>query len=338
MSANRYQVSLKWLLWLYLTIPLCLLIQLVDSLLLDQSLQQRLPTDPNQVFIYNLFFGTPHILASSLILIGNREYSRFYQKNLLLASAAIIAFLCLGALFLSYKLLFIIIATMSIVHVIKQQVGIGNMTCRLSGISYQLWVWTGITAGAVIFNGIFIRSLFTPPQIQTMEQALWVLLIPFAVLTMIQHKNVRHKKGGIGFLWANFGLVAAPAYLYFQEYYFLAVLAPRIIHDLTAFTVYTVHDQNRHSPAPQNRLFHFARQYQLPVVLITPVLALALAYFLQHHLDGIVSALASNLLQTSIHISLALGLVSFCNLLHYYTETFTWGSGSPYRKHMSFKV
>lgn len=336
MSTDRRPVSLKWLLSLYLIIPLCVLTQLLDAGIFGGILQQQLPADPQQVFIYNFLFGTPHILASSLILVTNNEYRRFYHKNLIVASALIIGFLSLGAFFLSYKFLFIIIATISIAHVIKQQVGIGNISCRLSGSSYQLWVWSGIAAGAIIFNIIFIRSLFTPTQIQVMEQVMLMLLICFAALTLLQHKNIQRKEGA-RFLWANFSLVAVPAYLYFQDYFFLAVLAPRIIHDLTAFTVYVVHDHNRHYQAPQNTLFRFAQKYRFPVVLITPVVAILIAYLVQYHLDGLVSAVASNLLKTSIQVSLALGLISFCNLFHYYTETFTWGSGSPYRKYVPFK-
>lgn len=336
MLADRQPVSLTWLLGLYVIIPLCVLIQLLDTGVWGGILQQTLPADPNQVFIYSFLFGTPHILASSLILVSNREYRRFYHKNLLIASALIIGFLTLGALFLSYKFLFIIIATISIAHVIKQQVGIGNISCRLSGVTYQLWVWSGIAAGAILFNAIFIRSLFTPPELQGMETALWLLLIGFAALTLVQQQKIKRKEG-TRFLWANFCLVAVPAYLYFQNYYFLAVLAPRIVHDLTAFTVYVVHDHNRHHAKPQNSLFHLAKKFHLPVVLITPVIAIMIAYFLQYRLDGLVSQVASNLFETSIPISIALGLVSFCNLLHYYTETFTWGSGSPYRQYVPFK-
>src|SRR5688572_28661232 len=92
-SSTPFRVSFKFLLRLYLAIPLCLCAYAVDQIFLDGLFVKTFPDVPEGYFFIGLLFGLPHIVASNLILATNKEYMVFYKNHLLIVSAAIIFFL-----------------------------------------------------------------------------------------------------------------------------------------------------------------------------------------------------------------------------------------------------
>ena len=61
-------------------------------------------------------------------------------------------------------------------------------------------------------------------------------------------------------------VMALQAGLFYAEgYLFLAILGPRLVHDVTAFTFYIVHDMNRHGADPRNHLYRLASKLGLGV-------------------------------------------------------------------------
>jgi len=63
---RKLTVSFRLLLGLYSIIPLCLALQNVRWLVLARILRENLlPTRPTHFLLFQILFGTPHILASS---------------------------------------------------------------------------------------------------------------------------------------------------------------------------------------------------------------------------------------------------------------------------------
>jgi hypothetical protein len=123
---------------------------------------------------------------------------------------------------------------------------------------------------------------------------------------------------------------------YGHGYAFLAILGPRLVHDITAFTFYITHDVNRHGSNSPNLVYRVAGKLGIGVFWIIPVLAVLLTYLLGRY-DGYLNDLAKK-----VGYDLAYGatfiVVGYLGLLHYYTEAFTWRRDSPYRRYFSFSA
>jgi hypothetical protein len=141
---------------------------------------------------------------------------------------------------------------------------------------------------------------------------------------------------GVIFLWANTLLVMVSLFVYSQEYYFLAILMPRLVHDMTAYSFYVSHDVNRHGENPQNALFRLANRCHLPVALVLPLLSFLLTFLLQSYGDEWVNFILQTLFSTQVYKAITVGLIGYLALMHYYTESFVWAAGSPLRRYIRF--
>lgn len=330
-SSLAHTVSFRTLLWFYAVIPLCLLAFLLDYCVLDYALRDNLPSFPQDHIILNSVFGLPHILASSAILLSCPDYYQHYKNRLWIASILIMAALVFSATTLSYAAMFFIIAGISAAHLLRQQFGIGNILCHMSGPWYTIWCWSSIVTAILVYNCMFQHSVFSQSQMALLEASIVLLLSLHVSLTLYWHQKIKQLdiKARL-FLWGNCLMICIAAGLYFADYYFFAALAPRVIHDITAFYIYVTHDKNR--------LIHTrptaARHVQW--VMAWPLVFIVAAYLLLYQLDHSLQWIALNLFNSDTPIKIALGLITFLNLFHYYTETFTWGKTSPYRQHLSF--
>jgi hypothetical protein len=109
-NPKKLAVSFRLLLSLYSIIPICLALQLIDNEFWQGYLKTRLPSSPTHFILFQILFGTPHIIASAIVLASNSDYVKFYKRKLLWMSAAIICFFGLGSLFIPYRVLYILVA------------------------------------------------------------------------------------------------------------------------------------------------------------------------------------------------------------------------------------
>ena len=331
-----HTVSFRTLLWFYAVIPFCLLAFLLDYCVLGFTLRDNLPTFPQDHIIINSVFGLPHILASTAILIGCRDYYQHYKRRLWAACAIILAALLICAQTLSYSAMFFIIAGISAAHLLKQQFGIANMLCRMSGPWYTIWSWSSILAAILVYNCMFQHSIFSSNQLVLLETSILLLLSLHLSITFYWHVRIKQQGAkALLFLWGNCLLIGIATGLYFADYYFFAALAPRVIHDITAFYIYITHDKNR---LIQNRLIQNRKTVpkQVRWVAAWPLGFIIMAYCLLYQLDHSLQWVALELFGSDKPIKIALGLITFLNIFHYYTETFAWGKDSPYRQHVGF--
>ena len=103
-------------------------------------------------------------------------------------------------------------------------------------------------------------------------------------------------------------------------YTLFVILIPRVIHDLTAYTVYITHDRNRNRQGRINPLYRLTGGGRLSPLLLLPALSIAIAFVLSSH-------------QHYPVISIAILTVSF---LHYYFEGFIWRGPNPHRNYVNF--
>ena len=332
---RKLTVSFRLLLGLYAIIPLCLVLQMVDGWFWHGFLRENLPSRPTHFLLFQILFGTPHILASTLVLVSNTEYLKFYQRNILLMTAAIAIVFGVGSLFIPYQVFYVLVAAWTVYHVLKQQHGVARGVCRLPSWAFYLLLWLSVAAGLFVYIGIFLKNSLDAQQTEWIKQIAG-LLCAGLVLSAIYCQRYVTTAFGKWFLWSNIFLVISSFYLYLQQYYFLAILAPRLVHDATAYIFYVTHDYNRHHNHPQNFIYRYAARCNVHIFIVLPVCSFVLAFVLQAYGDNIVSAITEFFFGVEIRKAITLGLLGYLALMHYYTEAFTWKQESPYRRFIAF--
>ena len=334
---NKLAVSFRLLMGLYAIIPLCLLLKWLDGRYWDAYLLQHLPSSPTHYVLLQILFGTPHIVASAILLTSNREYLVFYKTKILAMTAIIIVFFGLGSLVIPYRMLYLITACWTVYHVLKQQHGIGKGVCRLPPWAFYLLLWISVAAGIFIYVGIFLKNSLEPQHAEWIRQIAAVLTALLVVASIACQGRVQTTFGKY-FMWSNTLLIVSSFYMYTQHYYFFAILIPRLVHDATAYIFYITHDYNKHHEHPRNWLYQYAARCNLHVFIVLPVVSFALTFLLQAYGDDLVNLITNTLFDTEIYKAITLGLLGYLALMHYYTEAFVWAAGSPLRQYIRFKL
>ncbi|WP_404359748.1 hypothetical protein [Methylotuvimicrobium sp. KM1] len=334
-SDDRLKVSFRFILGFYAIIPICLLVEWFDILLWQGSLREMLPSRPEHFLLFQLLFGTPHIIASALILTANREYFGYYRHRIMMMTLVLAVFFGIGGLFIPYRVFYIMVAAWTVYHVLKQQHGIARGVCKLPTWPYRLMLGLSVAAGLLIYLGIFLKNSLEPEQADWLSHIAGTLTLALLLATIWCQRYVTTGLGKL-FLWANTMLVVSTYYLFVQQYYFLAILAPRLVHDATAYSFYVTHDYNRHGRQARNFIYRWAQVCNIPVLLVLPLLSFGAALLLHQYGDAAVEFLTEFLFGVEIRKAVSLGVIGYLALLHYYTEAFTWKNDSPYRKFIAF--
>jgi hypothetical protein len=332
-SPEPMSISFRLLLGIYLILPVCLAACLVDRFALGSALLRALPRSPGHFFLFAIFFGTPHIVASTVILATNKEYFLLYRRRLAILTLAIVALAAAGRAALPFEALYAVVATATIVHVVRQQIGIGNAAGRADGAAYEVWSLLLIVSSVVLFNAIFLNGAFSAPQLRWAGRSLVVFALSILAAAALAHPRVPSRTGKY-FLWANTAMTLSSFIFYLRGYVFFAVLGPRVIHDVTAFVFYVAHDHNRNLERPLNWLYRLLGKARIGAVVAVPALAVLLTWFLERRADGYLAFLTTRVLGLRIQGAIAGGFVGYLGLVHYYTEAVTWKAGSPYRRYI----
>lgn len=330
----RKAVSFRVLLALYAIIPVCIALQLLDSVFWQHTLQQNLPSSPNHFILFQFIFGTPHIVASSIILLGNPDYLKFFKPKLVRMTLILAVLFGIGSLFLPYRFFYVLVAAWTVYHVLRQQLGIVRNLCKLPIWAFNLLLWQSVAAGLLVYLGIFLKNSLGQPQVEWLQHAAGALCLGLLFSSFLCQRFLPQVLGR-WFLWANTLLVLSSYYLYVHQYYFLAILVPRLVHDATAYIVYVTHDYNKHGSHPQNALYRVGRQLNLPVWVVLPLFSFGLAFVLQNYGDAVINQL-TQIWGFGPGKAVTVGLIGYLALMHYYSEAFTWKQGSPYRKYIAF--
>jgi hypothetical protein len=313
MQENTFKLNKRWLLSLYLLLPITLAVVAVDSMWLGGRLRDALPANPETLPIFTYVFVLPHIVSSSVILM-DREYLKHFGRRLAIAGLVILV-LAVGMVRGQYQaLLYGLFNLYTIYHVVQQQFGITRMLCRYRRWEHYLWSGSGLLlmSWAIIAHSV--------PTLRTIAPSDWVMAVALLTSPLLLWATARlnkHSSSRLGsyYLWANTALVGSTLLCYWTGYFFFMLLVPRLLHDFTAFSFYIVHDANRNQVTPHNRVFAVLRRTRIPLPFLTPLVSILLA-----------APITANTMHTPIQV-----LFMFLTMLHYYTEGITWKSGSPHR-------
>ena len=152
---QQLAVSFRFLLSLYAIIPFCLVLELLDRYGFNSALREMLPNSPTHFLLFQVLFGTPHIIASNILLVSHSEYLQAFKTKIIGMSLFIIVFFGIGSLFIPYWALYILTACWTVYHVLKQQHGIAKAVCRLPNWAFYLQLWLAWVQGFLLISAFF---------------------------------------------------------------------------------------------------------------------------------------------------------------------------------------
>jgi hypothetical protein len=306
------------LLSIYLVVPVAFALVLCDLFVFGGRLRRALPHHPDQIAFFTIFFNLPHIVASHLIF-ADRQYLVHYRRQLLgfsLGLAVVTPILYV----LAQPVLVVAALLYTYFHVLSQQIGLTGAQLRTADRSFVAWKWTMILVGV----GGYVCSI--EPNVPGQKVRAWfalgalVLIVPSFFLAARLHRLAK-SEGPRRYLWANQAMICGMLVFALIGYPFFAVLMARVVHDLTAFYVYGVHDHNRHAAGIRgNLLYRVSGALGIPTFVLGPVVAIGIAFVVMRLLPTMAS----------------LWTVYVLSAFHYYLEGVVWKRGTPHRAHASF--
>lgn len=368
-SPVNYAVNSRWLLALYSVIPISLLAVLLDHLFFDFRLRELLPSNPASLVIWAVIFNFPHI-TSSLITLIDDEYIPFYRQRFLKILLIIIA----AVLFLNFAvpflfpglpsaivmaLFFAFYASYTMYHVLSQQFGVGMILMKKpSGTAaYERWRWTGAIAASFMYGMVFAEPVLKPIALYgysayNIAAACAAVFIALSTAQGLVLTKGSQRLLGTWYVYSNVAMLLATFALLMLGYGFFVIAIPRIVHDITALSIYSVHDQNRNSVKQHNYIYRALSFLHVPPVILCTVLAVIVANFIQcgaflfdswlgfqsdsecaisHYYTP---ATAENPLPHSMQLWLQ--ILFICGFFHYYIEGFVWKRDAIHRHAIKF--
>jgi hypothetical protein len=319
-----FKISRSLLLGLYSIIPIAVAVVLLDIFFFNGALKGKLPHSPDDLLVFAVFFNLPHIVASSLCF-ADVEYLKYYRLRIIAPILIVLGSLVFFPTLFLNPVFSAAVYLWTVIHVIGQQFGMIRLMGKNSSKLLGLWKWVAIALGAVVYFGTYVSGAQIGHTDEWVRKATllggWTLAVPFSWLAWKIYSKAESELGKRSVL-GNFAMMLSVVVLYQLGYSFFLVLIPRVIHDLSAFIFYTAHDLNRNRFHTPNLVYRALRATGLPMRLLSPSIAIAIALPLTYyyHRDVIWAYKAAIAL----------------TLFHYYTDRFVWKNGSPLRQSISF--
>jgi hypothetical protein len=310
------KASRALLLGLYAIVPLSLGIMLLDVALLGGWLKRALPSTPESLLVFSLFFNLPHIAASAVTFV-DRDYLARYGRRVTSAALGIAALIAAFPGLVDLPVFNAALYLWTVVHVVGQQFGMTRLMGRVPESAHRPWRWSGFVLATLIYFGSVADEMLPRGGERLVHAACWMA---FPVFLYFSVKVIRAIEGSRArsYALANVAMMATVLAAYSLGFAFFVVLIPRVLHDLSAYVFYVSHDANRNAREPRNSVYRALSFTGIPAWALGPLVSLAIAAPLTLHADE----------SWSIRIAVAL------TLFHYYTDGFAWKNGSPHRDHI----
>jgi hypothetical protein len=318
-SHKQLAISYNGLIAIYAIIPICLLVILIDHLFLHHQLRRHLPRNPEEIFFYLIIFDLPHIMASFFTLI-DRDYITFYKPQLLIG-IPLLAIMAIVLPQIHYTLATLVFVIWAISHFVFQQAGIAAMMMR--GRNRKLffsWQWLAIAIIVIAYISNNYQWIDMGITTQMRNHIILSLIGVYTLLSFFAGHRSSMIKGTI-YYWATYLIPVSASLCLIWNYPLFAVFIPRFIHDVTAFVFYSIHDHNRNREKTPNYLYRIFAPFKIPIVWLSPILAIIIAYPLKHNVFFVPS----------------FSLYLFAGFFHYYMDIFEWRRGTIHRQQLIFK-
>ena len=308
-------ISKKYLLAVYIILPILFLVFLGDIFLFNSALLPYMGLTSMVLPLYLLFFELPHIIAS-FFGFADKEYVTHYKKQLLLYLPLLLIATSI-LLYVNFALGVTLYLVGTVWHGLKQQTGIALILGARPGWLHTAWTLIPVVITSLAYIYYIVPEVvpnFIVPLISPIIFGGIISLIVITILKMWQSAP----KVRLYILCVSSLFFFSYAFI-LTGYIFFAFFAVRFIHDLSAFAFYTTHDQNRNTVERKNLFYRLFTAVPLPVLILTPALAVLFAYITRVTTDG-----------------LAIGYVILVlmGMSHYYLESVMWKRDTPHRKYI----
>ncbi|CAA0119447.1 Uncharacterised protein [BD1-7 clade bacterium] len=350
-TAKKYAVNSKLLFSLYGVIPLSLFIVFADKLFFNSALQnQFLPVQPAEWAFWAIVFNFPHIV-SSLITLADKEYVTYYKarfsKALIIIIAGVLSVNYVTPLLIPqpfagaiYALFFAFFATYTMYHVLSQQFGIGMMLMKVRPTKkYEWWRWTSTIGATAIYAIIFAKDIIQQPafaSVHVYEILVGIASIFILAATIIGFSLTRDSQAKIGtlYVYSNIAMLIAGVFFLLMDYPVFVIAIPRFVHDVTAFIIYSTHDQNRNSEVKNNYIYRALAFLPFPPLVLCPLIAIGLANGIESAAEAVDATLLGMGMPEVMKIGLQITFI--CGFFHYYIESFVWKREAIHRHAVKF--
>ncbi len=340
------QVKAKTLLVMMITAPLGIVAAMIDAYVFDNALRDYAFHNPIKVMWWIAILSTPHIIAS-LVTFADQEYLKHYASKLKKSVVIAVILGILIPLAVGYVLKpedahhlsigalanfgseasLVIAAFYTTYHNLQQQYGISLMLMQeRPAFIHHLWKWITIIPAGIVFLGMQYHHEGVDwgvwPQTITISAVSMVLACAVAGRIIWQYmQKPGYSKIGLAYFCANAAMLLISLGLVVKGHILIAMLMPRVIHDLTAYWIYMVHDENRNAATMHNPIYALPKKFGIGPAAFCIPLSFIIGYAL---------------LKLSQGTYIVGFLVISLNYIHYYLEGHIWKRGTPHRQHVPF--
>jgi len=318
----------RWLLEIYLIVPLCCLVVVADIYGWNGHLRAALSnTWSVQHFVWIAFYvNYPHLIANVYSFMDG-DYVRFYKHQLLMTLAATCALVFAVQPWVGPVTTSLIFWIITAYHVVMQEIGVTRILGFNSGPAFRVWKWLIVTTQIVLTLLLVSRlDLLNRriPAVNLHAAGQWTLIVQsilIAATTLFSFKKIRSVNAGLA-MGSNSLMILIAVILYFAGYGFFSLLMITTVHNVTAFLFYILHDMNRNAATRPNISYRFLHFTGLPIWLQSIVLSMAFGYL------GVRFASQYWGIQ----------MIAFVSYFHYISDGYAWKRGSLHRQYTPVMV
>lgn len=321
-------LSSSLLLSIYLIIPLLLVLVVIDLFVLGGQLKQILPDRPEEWAWWLLVFNTPHIISSFITTANQSDWVQYKLRYIKAILVLVVITLLINGLFpalisLEYQfeygvIVFAIYGFFTLYHVFSQQYGISLILGKAApSQSMKLFKMSVILLSLVLFIHLGLLQILY--KYNTEVLIIELILALFVVILSVNFFRLSKTNKGKIYHLGNVCLVLSVLIFVNTGYGIFALIVPRFIHDITAFLIYSNHDENRFRHSKES---HFIYDKVKKLKFSPLYLSISL---------GVVIAFLINQIPPIYFIYIILVIDFF----HYYIERFLWKSGASHRQYLN---
>jgi hypothetical protein len=229
-SETQIVISSKLLLSVYLVVPVCMILIVIDLFFLEKTLLNLyFKENPEHMMIWTVLFIMPHIIAS-FITLADKEYLQHYQRKLWVPFLVVLLFVCyIGTMPYGFSLFLLFFVFYNMYHIIAQQFGLTLMFLRHKpNWRFQCWKWFSALAATnlyfVAYHKSWLKNKFILGfPIQELITMIAFLLIASSILmAVLIYREARPPKFSIGsnYLLMNIAMCISAYIATISEYTF----------------------------------------------------------------------------------------------------------------------
>ena len=274
MNTKKLKINQKHIFYIYLLSLIPIFIFIFDFFYLNK-LNEFFKNQPYYFILYIYLFDFPHIIGSFLSYF-DKDYIKEYKNKILKYFLIFVGIFFFFKFFLNEELLFVFFGFYTMYHVIGQEIGItklfGNKIDFFDEVlKYLIMFITGYIFCQIYLN---IKNI----EFNIININFYVFLAIVIVLLIVFLKHLFISKKSFHYLMYCLILFICSVFYYF-EYYFLTILTLRIIHDISAFYFYSIHNYNRKKESKKNVIFNFILFRSINPILLTIIIPISINYF-----------------------------------------------------------